>query len=73
MIGTIHQVQSRTAGQPLYERSEQIERRELIARALNEEHRDIDIEKVHGAIGARSTGWVQREGEEGESPNVRKR
>ena len=50
---------------------EEIEIREVVAGALEEEHWDLNIEKVLRAIIGRLTGRVQREAKEYQSAHFR--
>ena len=73
MIGIREQRQGRTFAELLADRLELIERRQVVARALQEEHRDFDLEQMFGAVLRRLAGGVQRKSEEGQSVHTLER
>ena len=55
------------------DRLQLIERRQVVARPLQEEHGDCHLEQMFGAVLRRTTGRVQRKSEEGQSVHTLER
>ena len=67
------QLERRASAERLANRFELIQRRERIARTLQEEHRNVHIEKMFGAILRRATRRMQRKAEEGQPAHAGQR
>ena len=73
MIGIREQRQCRAFAELLADRLELIERRQVVARALQEEHRDLHLEQMLGTVLRWLAGRVQRKSEEGQSVHALER
>lgn len=73
MVRLLEEVQRSAGAQAVHDALEQIELRQLVTRALKETHRDVDLLKVRGAIGARLSCRMQREGQKDQSADPRQR
>ncbi len=64
MVGAVDHVQHRALAELLHDRPQPRERRELVARALQEQERPGRLREVIRALGPRLVGRVKREAEE---------
>src|SRR4051812_11053565 len=73
MIGLGEQAQGCELPEAFEQRLEPMQLRKSVARALDKEHRDSDLEEVVGALARRPAGRVQGKAEKSQAPNARKR
>src|ERR1700756_555118 len=67
MVGALEQMQRRAATERSDDRFEQVELRESVVRALQEQHRQLHLRKMGGALGRGLSLGMKREAEEGKA------
>src|SRR6185503_12764299 len=70
VIGIRKNYQGGASAERFADRLDLVEHRELVARALQEQHRDLDVEQVVTTFLRRTSGWMQRKSEERQTANA---
>ena len=73
MIGVLEEPQRRALAEPFRQRRQQREVRQRVAGSLQEQHRDLHVEQMLGALVRRLARRMQREAEEDEAADSRQR
>ena len=71
VVGVVEDLERRQRPEPIDDRADQIEPGELVAGALQEQHRHVDRGEMRGALGARLAGGMQGEADEHEAAHSR--
>src|SRR5438046_8342354 len=67
------ELERRARAEPLDQGAQQKRAREIVARSLQEEHRDLHVEEMPAALVRWTSGWVQRKSQEDETADAGQR